>query len=161
SLNVVLDSRWGRLKPEWNSFTRLRLFPTWRATPYDRNEFVKALSAPKIIHFETSLKPWHDERDPSDEYVVRFFHYFRRIDWLGQESLRMPGRRKIGGFFVRSNRRAVHLFAAAWHAIAANRPATPFVLPVLKNFIQYPWTIFELILVFARDLRERHWIQKN
>jgi lipopolysaccharide biosynthesis glycosyltransferase len=81
ALNVVLARRWRALDLRWNQGAHLFVYPSWRASPFDRATFRRLRKAPWIVHFCSPSKPWHYlSRHP---FRREFFRVLDRTDWRG------------------------------------------------------------------------------
>jgi lipopolysaccharide biosynthesis glycosyltransferase len=63
SINAVLPGRIGHLDPRWNQQTEHFLERFQATLPYGEEELRVLLEDPWIVHFTTSVKPWHYESD--------------------------------------------------------------------------------------------------
>ncbi len=80
-LNGVLHREWHSLPLRWNvqdGFLRRR--PKIRSQR--REELLKEMHSPAIIHFTGSRKPWN--YDCQNPYRERYFHYLDMTPWMGE-----------------------------------------------------------------------------
>jgi lipopolysaccharide biosynthesis glycosyltransferase len=74
-LNVVFHGRWGELDLRWNRQSQIFRYPSWEASPFDRETWERARADPWIAHFTSHEKPWHIGYDQPDREL--FFDALR------------------------------------------------------------------------------------
>ena len=78
-LNVVFHGRWGELDLRWNRQSLIFRYPSWEASPFDRETWERARADPWIAHFTSHEKPWHLGYDQPDREL--FFEALRHTAW--------------------------------------------------------------------------------
>lgn len=79
ALNVVHAGKWRALDNRWNQGAHLFVYPTWRESPLDRQDYYDLCNDPWIVHFCSPSKPWHFLcRHP---YKADFRNCLRRTEW--------------------------------------------------------------------------------
>ena len=75
-INAIIGNRWKYLDPKWN----VQIFGANKPTiklPYESNILIRDAF---ILHFTTSVKPWHSlYRQPGGK---RFAHYLKNSNWF-------------------------------------------------------------------------------
>lgn len=81
ALNVVLATQWRALDARWNQGSQIYEYPSWKCSPLSRNQFELLCHDPWIVHFTSSVKPWH----PASRHPHRreFFEVLDRTAWKG------------------------------------------------------------------------------
>ena len=59
ALNAVLAGKWRELDGRWNQGAHLFVYPNWRQSPLDRQQYEQLRDDPWIVHFCSPSKPWH------------------------------------------------------------------------------------------------------
>lgn len=72
-MNAILWNNWGTLPPEWNVMSSVYSQVTNIEIGLSENEFYKAFTDPKIIHYYDAEKPWH--KDCLHQKKDRYFYY--------------------------------------------------------------------------------------
>lgn len=79
ALNVVLAGKWRALDDRWNQGAHLFVYPSWRESPLERDEYLRLAKDPWIVHFCSPSKPWHYFcRHP---YAGDFRKCLKSTDW--------------------------------------------------------------------------------
>jgi lipopolysaccharide biosynthesis glycosyltransferase len=81
ALNVLFSQQWTPLDPRWNQNSHVFRIRSWQYSHYSEAELDLVRSAPWIIHFDATPKPW----DADSEHPLRhhFFRYLDRTAWRG------------------------------------------------------------------------------
>jgi lipopolysaccharide biosynthesis glycosyltransferase len=80
-LNAVLAEQWGELDPQWNLTPAIiDMFPSWKESPFSKEEYHRLIDSPSIIHFATNRKPWNSRHTLFKE---AFFEYVDKTAWSG------------------------------------------------------------------------------
>jgi lipopolysaccharide biosynthesis glycosyltransferase len=150
-LNTCLAGRWGSLSPVWNKQFALDLFPDWRCSPYEENEFQEARSHPAIIHFCTRTKPWHAFCDHPRQDVMAYRATLRGTAFAGVlEGTPSPLRRTFE-FLAEPHRRLLDTTAIALRARRRKHALQAMLPNMLKLAMLYPWTLVSVPLSVIRD----------
>ncbi len=81
ALNVVLAGKWRALDRRWNQGAQIHVYPNWRESPFDREEFDRVRHSPWIVHYCSPDKPWHYFcRHP---HADDFYRCLTRTAWRG------------------------------------------------------------------------------
>jgi lipopolysaccharide biosynthesis glycosyltransferase len=159
-LNVCLADRWGRLRPLWNKQFFLDVFPDWRCSPYEEEEFEEAHSAPAIIHFCSRTKPWDTFCDHSGEDVLAYRAAQTRCG-LGERVEANPSLWERSAEFVAGpHRRLLDRIAAAVRAKRRQYALHRMLPGMLRIAILHPWTLATVPLAVARE-RAGLWFAKR
>lgn len=79
ALNAVLARQWRALDLRWNQGAHVFVYPTWRESWLDRQQFSQLRNDPWIVHFCSPAKPWHYFcRHP---YTAEFRDCLKRTEW--------------------------------------------------------------------------------
>ena len=100
-LNVALAGKWGELDPRWNQLPKIYKYASWKDSSFSEEMYNNILNNPYIIHFATSLKPWHFSHKLTEELYYKligkasqldrirhpaehlFFYYLDKTMWSG------------------------------------------------------------------------------
>jgi lipopolysaccharide biosynthesis glycosyltransferase len=156
-LNACLAGRWGWLRPAWNKQFSLDLFPDWRCSPYQEEEFQEARSCPAIIHFSSRTKPWHSFCDHRRQDVLAYRAAFRRSAAGAVLEVRPSRARRTVEFFAAPHRRLLDVTGAAVRA-KRRRHALRTMLPdILRLAILHPWTLLTAPLSVVHERAAMWW----
>jgi hypothetical protein len=159
-LNACLVGRWGRLPPVWNKQFFLDVFPDWRCSPYEEEEFHEARSNPAIIHFCSRSKPWHTFCDHPDQDVLAYRAARFRCG-LGERSEPRPSlAQRSADFFAAPHRRLLDRIAAAVRARRRKHALRRMLPGILRIAILHPWTLATVPLSVAYE-RATLWSAKR
>jgi lipopolysaccharide biosynthesis glycosyltransferase len=80
ALNAVLAYKWGELDHRWNLLSQIFKNPAWEDGPVkDREQYLRLIHHPYIIHFNTWSKPWQNGcRHP---FARLFLKYLRKTHY--------------------------------------------------------------------------------
>lgn len=79
ALNVVLAGKWRPLDRRWNQGAHIYAYPSWRESPFERDEFQRLRTEPWIVHYCSPTKPWqYFCRHP---HVRQFYRTLDRTAW--------------------------------------------------------------------------------
>ena len=159
-LNACLAGRWGRLRPVWNKQFFLDVFPDWRCSPYEEEEFKEARSDPAIIHFCSRTKPWHTFCDHSDQDVLTYRAALTRCGLGERLKERASLARRSAEFFAAPHRRLLDRIAAAVRAKRRKHALRAMLPGILKLAILHPWTLATVPLSVAHE-RAGLWLAKH
>ena len=159
-LNACLAGRWGRLRPVWNKQFFLDVFPDWRCSPYEEEEFQEALRDPAIIHFCSRTKPWHTFCDHPDQEVLAYRAALIRCG-LGERLEVSPSlARRSAEFVAAPHRHLLDRIAAAVRAKRRKHALRRMLPGILKLAILHPWTLATVPLSVAHE-RAALWLAKR
>lgn len=159
-LNACLAGRWGRLPPVWNKQFFLDVFPDWRCSPYDQDEFQEARSNPAIIHFCSRTKPWHTFCDHPGKDVLAYRAALHRCgldEYL--ESSPTLAQRSVE-FLAAPHRHLLDRIAAAVRTKRRNHALRSMLPGIFKLAILHPWTLATVPLSVAHE-RASRWLAKR
>jgi hypothetical protein len=159
-LNACLAGRWGRLRPIWNKQFFLDVFPDWRCSPYEEEEFREARSDPAIIHFCSRTKPWHTFCDHSDQDVIAYRAVLFRCGLGERLKVRSSLARRSAEFVAAPHRHLLDCIAAAFRAKRLNHALRRMLPRILKLAILHPWTLATVPLSVAHE-RAALWLGKR
>jgi lipopolysaccharide biosynthesis glycosyltransferase len=108
-LNAVLSGRWGELDPRWNRM----------ASAGGHRLIEGAHTAPWIVHFSGTLKPWRLP-EPSSGPRSLFYHHVDQTPWAGWRPRRTPTSISLG-WYESSSLRDVLYPAEPWVMLSARR----------------------------------------
>ena len=117
ALNTVLAGNGGRLPMRWNLGSHAFEYPSIDHAPVDRDEFLKMLTDPAIIHFTTEFKPW-DYHCPHP-WRSLFFEYLDRTAWNSWRPQKPSF--SIGKWWQRQAVRWTKQFTISYRKLAALR----------------------------------------
>ena len=105
-LNAVLSGRWGELDARWNRMASVR-------------HIEGAHTAPWVVHFSGTLKPWRLP-EPSSGPRALFYHHVDQTPWAGWRPRRTPAAAALG-WYESSRLRDVLYPAEPWVMLSARR----------------------------------------
>jgi len=156
-LNICLAGRWGLLKPVWNKQFFLDLFPDWRCSPYEEEEYREALSNPAIIHFCSRTKPWHSFCDHQRRDVLAYRAALRRsVPGAGLDATPSLGQR-TAEFFAAPHRRLLDVTAATVRARRRKHALRTMLPNILRLAIRHPWTLATVPLSVVHERTATWW----
>ena len=156
-LNECLAGRWGLLTPVWNKQFFLDLFPDWRCSPYEEEEFREARSNPAIIHFCSRTKPWHWFCDHRPQDVLAY-RAARRRSALGPCLEARPSlARRTVEFFAAPHRRVLDATAATLRAKRRKHAVQTMLPDILRLAILHPWTLVTVPLSVVHERAAIWW----
>jgi len=156
-LNICLAGRWGLLTPVWNKQFFLDLFPDWRCSPYEEEEYREALSNPAIIHFCSRTKPWHSFCDHQRRDVIAY---------RAAQQCSVPGTgvdpgpslvRRTAEFFAAPHRHLLDLTAATVRARRRKHALRTMLPNIFRLAIRHPWTLVTVPLSVVHELAATWW----
>jgi lipopolysaccharide biosynthesis glycosyltransferase len=151
ALNECLSGRWGFLSPVWNRQSTFDLFPDWRSSPYEEEEFQRARQDPAIIHFTTATKPWGGICDHAKLQTDAYREAILRAGWTEWQQPPLSAFRRAIEFFARPHRRLLHLGSAVVHARRRSHAAVALLPSIIGVTLLNPWTLFTVPLAVARE----------
>ena len=150
-LNLCLAGRWAALPPVWNRQFSLHLFPDWRCSPYDEQEFQEARNQPAIIHFCAKTKPWHTFCDHPREEVLAYRAALRATALGGRFGAKPSFLQIVVEFFSAPHQRLLDTIAAAVRARRRKHAFRAMLPNMLRLAILHPWTLVTVPLSVVRE----------
>jgi lipopolysaccharide biosynthesis glycosyltransferase len=159
-LNACLAGRWGRLRPVWNKQFFMDVFPDWRCSPYEEEEFQEARSNPAIIHFCSRTKPWHTFCDHANQDVLAYRAAVGRSGLEERSRVSISLARRSAEFFAAPHRQLLDRIASALKAKRRKYALRRMLPGMLKLAILHPWTLATVPLSVAHE-RAAMWLVKR
>lgn len=150
-LNLCLAGRWGALPPAWNKQFALDLFPDWRCSPYDEQEFMDARRDPAIIHFCTRTKPWHPVCDHPREDVLAYRAVLRQTPWSHAFPEQPSVFARLVERFAAPHRRLLDTMAIAVRAKRRAHALRAMLPEMVKLAVRHPWTVVTVPVSVVRE----------
>jgi len=157
ALNACLVGRWGLLTPVWNKQFFLDLFPDWRSSPYEEEEFQEARSDPAVIHFCSRTKPWHSICDHQRQDVLAYRAALRRSAPGADLEARPSLACRMVELFAAPHRRLLDATAAAVRARRRKHALQTMLPGILRLALQHPWTFVTVPVSVIHDRAAMWW----
>jgi hypothetical protein len=157
ALNTCLAGRWGLLPPVWNKQFSLDLFPDWRCSAYEQEDFQEARSNPAVVHFCTGTKPWHPFCDHRREDVLAYRAVLREAGFDNGLGSRPSLLGRVAEWLAAPHRRLLDTAAAAFRARRRGHAFRAMLPDMLKLAVLHPWTVVTVPLSVVRE-RAAIWL---